>query len=204
MKNKVISHLAPFEPYVCVLHRGFTPESKKSFTFPAPEDIFQLTHSCKAGKAKFDVFEKSTSKPPPRPKHCCYIDVDKLYPNPPDRQKKCDSVFIILNNDTPIGNTKDYSAINHLRYCCFGELKDSKIESQEDMFEQIMCLVKLFKEKLEAAGYSKAFPNSKIIGVLCGGSMRNRNFNQFASDAQRKYGISLKQIGRDRKLELEL
>jgi len=91
-----------------------------------------------------------------------------------------------------------------LRYCCFGELKDSGIESQEDMLEQIMGLVRLFKEKLEAAGYSKAFPNSKIIGVLCGGSMRNRNFDKFASDAQRKYGISLKQIGRDRKLELEL
>ncbi len=172
MNNKDIT-LDTFEPYISVLHNGFKSQGAK-------EHIFTLTASCKArGNSGFQLVESDKESAPKHtfhvdesaPKHTCHVDMDKLYRDPAQRQQKCDSVFFILNDDISTSDAKKYSAIDHLRYCCFGELKDSRNETYQNMIKQIKATIELFRQKFQAAGLPpKALPNEKIIGVLCGGS----------------------------------
>lgn len=180
--------LTIFEPYIKALLGSFKPKQH------SPDKIFQLCTSCKGvGNSRFKIVEQD-GRPPA---NTCAIDIDKLFPNPPKGQKKCDHVFIILTQDLlPQGDASTYCAIEHLRYYCFAELKDSKKENYNGICDQIVATIELFRAAFKSAGLSsKAIPSQKIVGIICGGSPKaGTNFQATQQDFRKKCGGVLKTV----------
>lgn len=144
------------------------------------EDCFRAGTACKGvGNSRFELVEKNTQK---SPTHIYCIDMDCVWPNPPQGQAKCDYVFIQLPIQGPIPREAHFY---------FVELK--KATNFNKAIGQIIQTIDDFKHRFRNCTETPDLPNKQITGIIAGGASPKSSdiFQKVVADFKKKYGCQL-------------
>jgi hypothetical protein len=179
MKKISQSPLVLFEPYIEALQHSYPHIAT------CRDQIFKHESACSGkGNSCFRIIEKSSNK---APKNICHICMDELIPDSGQGEKKCDGVFIVLEESQPSSDLQGQA-----KYFCFGELK--KGSNFDKAYEQIVATIKAFKAAFEHRHLAKEIdmPKKKIWGVIGGGApATGTNFQKQQADFKKHHGQDL-------------
>lgn len=141
------------------------------------ETCFAPKTACKGvGDSRFSIVESRTQKPP---KDFYCVDIDCLWPDPPE--PKCDHVFIQLPLENPQRDVHFY----------FVELK--KGNNFERGIKQIKSTIDEFKNLLKCCPQTPSLDKKQITGIVAGGASPRTNidFQKAIDDFKKSHGKDL-------------